>query len=223
MVVFGGGVVRLGLCRLRAGRSGGVGLGVVAVLWRGVAGLGSAVLPGTAGRLVLGGTVRAAAGVLTGLAGLPACGPAAGPVPSGAGSARVQVSGMPGLAPLTRVAVPAFSIASRAARAAGLPVPAASAMTATALPGLAASAAERPLPGCRRRVRYRVPGRGPARRARRWGRCRGWSSCVPFRGSISFPAAFRFACVRLFLDDNRSAPDMKSSRSADIFRSCRKQ
>ena len=48
---------------------------------------------------------------------------------------------MPGLAPLTRVAVPSFSIASRAARAAGLPVPAASAMTATALPGLAASAA----------------------------------------------------------------------------------
>jgi hypothetical protein len=37
------------------------------------------------------------------------------------------------------------------------------------------------------------------------------------------PAAFRFACVRLFLDDNRSAPDMKSSCSADIFRSRRKQ
>ena len=48
---------------------------------------------------------------------------------------------MPGLVPLTRVAVPSFSIASRAARAAGLPVPAASAMTATVLPGLAASAA----------------------------------------------------------------------------------
>ena len=48
---------------------------------------------------------------------------------------------MPGLPPLTRVAVPAFSIASSASRAAGLPVPAASAMTATALPGLAASAA----------------------------------------------------------------------------------
>src|SRR5580693_5748101 len=36
-------------------------------------------------------------------------------------------------------------------------------------------------------------------------------------------AAFRFACVRLFLDDNRSAPDMKLSCSADIFRSRRKR
>ena len=140
VVVFSGVVARPGLRRLRVGRSGGVGLGGVAVLWRGVAGLGSAVLSGTAGRLVFGGTVRAAGGVLTGLAAA-ACGPAAGPVAAGAGSARVQVSGMPGLVPLMRVAVPAFSIASRAARAAGLPVPAASAMTATALPGLAASAA----------------------------------------------------------------------------------
>ena len=48
---------------------------------------------------------------------------------------------MPGLLPLTRVAVPAASIASRAVRAAGLPVPAASAMTAMVAPGLAASAA----------------------------------------------------------------------------------
>jgi hypothetical protein len=44
-------------------------------------------------------------------------------------------------------------------------------------------------------------------------------SVAPFH----FRRAFRFACVRLFLDDNRSAPDMKSSRSADIFRSGRKQ
>ena len=138
VVVLSGVVARPGLRRLRAGRSGGLGLGGVAVLWRGVAGLASAVLSGTAGRLVFDGTVRAAGGVLTGLAGLRAgCRQAA----AGAGSARVQVSGMPGLVPLTRVAVPAFSIASRAARAAGLPVPAAPAMTATALPGLAASAA----------------------------------------------------------------------------------
>jgi hypothetical protein len=47
-----------------------------------------------------------------------------------------------GLVALTRVAVPAFSISSSAARAAGLPVPAASAMAATVLPGLAASAAD---------------------------------------------------------------------------------
>ena len=133
VVVSGRGVERLGLRRLLGGRGG--------VAARRVAGLGGAVLPGTAGRLVLGGTVRAAGGVIAGLDGLPASGPAAGLVPSGAGSARVQVSGMPGLAPLTRVAVPAFSISSRAARAAGLPVPAASAMAATALPGLAASAA----------------------------------------------------------------------------------
>ena len=138
VIVFGRGVVRLGLRRLRAGR-GGAGLGVVASS-RG-RGLGSAVLPGTAGRLVFGGTVRAAGGVLAGLAGLPGfrvCRRAGG---VRRGPARVQVSGMPGLAPLMRVAVPAFSISSRAARAAGLPVPAASAMTATALPGLAASAA----------------------------------------------------------------------------------
>ena len=71
MVVSGRGVVaRLGLRRLRVGRGAGAGLGVVAVLWRGVAGLGSAVLPGTAGRLVFGSIVRAAGGVLTGLAGL---------------------------------------------------------------------------------------------------------------------------------------------------------
>ena len=59
-------------------------------------------------------------------------------------------------------------------------------------------------------------------RARRWGRCRGWSSCVPFLWLHFISGGIRFACVRLFLDDNRSAPDMKSSRSADIFRSCRK-
>jgi hypothetical protein len=70
VVLFGGGVVAWpGLRRLRVGRVAGAGLGVVAVLWRGVAGLGSAVPSGTAGRLVFGGTVRAA-GVLTGLAGL---------------------------------------------------------------------------------------------------------------------------------------------------------
>ena len=73
VVVFSGVVARPGLRRLRMGRSGGVGLGGVAVLWRGVAGLASAVLSGTAGRLVFDGTVRAAGGVLTGLAGLRAC------------------------------------------------------------------------------------------------------------------------------------------------------
>jgi hypothetical protein len=71
VVVFDRGVVRLGLRRLRGGRGGGAGLGVVAVLWRGVAVFGGAVLPGTAGRLVFGGTVRAAGGVTAGLAGLP--------------------------------------------------------------------------------------------------------------------------------------------------------
>ena len=65
---------------------------------------------------------------------------------------------MPGLAPLTRVAVPAFSISSRAARAAGLPVPAASAMSATALPGLAASAADTAAAGLSAAVA--VPGAG---------------------------------------------------------------
>jgi hypothetical protein len=57
VIVSGRGVVRLGLRRLRAGRS--------------VAGLGCAVQPGTADRLVLGGTVRAAGGVIAGPAGLP--------------------------------------------------------------------------------------------------------------------------------------------------------
>jgi hypothetical protein len=62
VVVSGGGVGRLEVRRLRAG------LGVAAGLWHGVAGLGSAVLPGTAGRVVFGGTVGAAGGVVAGLA-----------------------------------------------------------------------------------------------------------------------------------------------------------
>ena len=129
-----GGVVRLGLRRLRARR------------WP-----ASAASPASAGSSAglryrrPSRPRRHASGLPAGSSpGWPACpasGSAAGLVPSGAGPARVQVSGMPGLPPLTRVAVPAFSISSRAARAAGLPVPAASAMTATVLPGLAASAA----------------------------------------------------------------------------------
>ena len=82
VVGFGTGVVRLGLRRL-LGRRGGVD------------GLGGAVVPGNVGRLVLGGRVRAAGGVVAGSAGLPSAGPAA----SGAGPARVQVSGMPGRRP----------------------------------------------------------------------------------------------------------------------------
>ena len=61
---------------------------------------------------------------------------------SGAG-AGFQVSAMPGRLPLTRVAVPAFSQASRACRAAGTLSPARSAMTATAAPAGSADSAAR--------------------------------------------------------------------------------
>ena len=120
----------------------GTGLGGGTVL-SGAGGLGSPVLARLARRLLVAGTVLAAGGAVTGLAALPVFRPAS----SCPGPSRVQVSGMPGLPPLTRVAVPAFSIASSASRAAALPVPAASAMTATALPGLAPARRERPLPG----------------------------------------------------------------------------
>jgi hypothetical protein len=49
---------------------------------------------------------------------------------------------MPGLPPLVRVTVPAVSIAVRASRAAGRPIPAAPAMMAVVAPGWAVSAAQ---------------------------------------------------------------------------------
>lgn len=90
---------------------------------------------------VLAAAVRK--GVLT-PAGLGAAGPA---WPRG-GPARVQVSGMPGLPLLARVAVPAFSIASRVSRGAALQVPAASVMTATVLPGWRGRAGSGPVVAC---------------------------------------------------------------------------
>jgi hypothetical protein len=72
---------------------------------------------------------------------------AGGASPAGAagaaGAAGVQVSAMPGRLPLTRVAVPAFSCASSACRAAAVLIPARPAMTATAAPPGSADSAAR--------------------------------------------------------------------------------
>ena len=92
----------------------------------------------------------ASAGRLGG--GLPGAGGAAragglggrGLAPGAAGAAAgFQVSAMPGRLPLTRVAVPAFSCASRACRAAAVLIPARAAMTATAAPAGSADSAAR--------------------------------------------------------------------------------
>jgi hypothetical protein len=57
--------------------------------------------------------------------------------------AGCQVSAMPGRLPLTRVAVPFFSCASRACRAAAVLIPARAAMTATVAPAGSADSAAR--------------------------------------------------------------------------------
>ena len=84
--------------------------------------------------------------------GLPAVGGAAraggiGGLGLGARGCRAaagfQVSAMPGRLPLTRVAVPFFSCASRACRAAAALIPARAAITATAAPAGSADSAAR--------------------------------------------------------------------------------
>ena len=90
---------------------------------------------------------RASAVLVGGLVGgLPAPAVSAGGAsPAGASGAEAgfQVSAMPGRLPLTRVAVPFFSCASRACRAAGTLIPARAAMTATAAPAGSADSAAR--------------------------------------------------------------------------------
>ena len=127
-------------------------------------------------------------------------GPAAGSVPDGPGAARVQVSGMPGLPPLVRVASPAASSAARASRAAGRLIPAAVAMGG----GGAGAGGQRGVDGrCgaagdRAGSRYRGGVRRGVRRATgRAGGAGGVLRACHFRFSISFPAAFLNACFRL--------------------------
>jgi hypothetical protein len=115
-------------------------------------------LGGGFGLLALGGAVGRDRGGLAGVGrlggGLSGAGGAAragvsagGASPPGAAGAAagVQVSAMPGLLPLMRVAVPFFSCASSTCRAAAALIPARAAMTATAAtaapPGSADSAA----------------------------------------------------------------------------------
>jgi hypothetical protein len=64
-------------------------------------------------------------------------------VPPAGSAAGFQVSAMPGRLPLTRVAVSAFSCASRACRAAATLMPARAAMTETAAPAGSADSAAR--------------------------------------------------------------------------------
>jgi len=64
-------------------------------------------------------------------------------VPPAGSAAGFQASAMPGRLPLTRVAVPAFSCASRACRAAATLMPARAAMTETAAPAGSADSAAR--------------------------------------------------------------------------------
>ena len=123
-----------------------------------------------AGFPAVGGAVSGASAGWPALAVLPE-GPVAGcpasalpsvPGASAGGATGVvagfQVSAMPGLLPLTRVAVPAFSCASRACRAAAVLIPARTAITATAAPaGWPTGRPGRPLRGCARR---RGNGRG---------------------------------------------------------------
>jgi hypothetical protein len=122
--------------------------------------------------------------------GLPVAGGARAGVSAGwASSARtagaaagVQVSAMPDRLPLTRVAVPFFSCASRACRATATLIPARAAITATAAPaGSANSAARTAAAGLWSATGAKgARGPGPSRRRRRCGPRAGRGSwCVP--------------------------------------------
>jgi len=96
--------------------------------------LASAVLPAGSASGCPGSAVLLAPGV--------SAGGASPPVASGT-AAGFQVSAMPGLLPLIRVAVPFFSCAIRACRAAAVLIPARAAITATAAPPGSADRAAR--------------------------------------------------------------------------------
>ena len=139
------------------------------------------LVPGGAasgGRGGLAGVGRAAGRLGGGLRGVGLSVPGAsagGASPPGAAGAAagVQVSAMPGRLPLTRVAVPAFSCASRACRAAAVLIPARAAMTATAAPAGSADSA----------ARTAAAGLSPAAGATGAG-----------AGSVAVSAALRAAC-----------------------------
>ena len=106
----------------------------------------------------------------------------AGPLTRGSGAAGVQVSAMPGRLPLTRVAVPFFSCASRACRAAAVLIPARAAITATVAPaGSADSAARTAAAGLSPAAGATGAGAGSSRCRRRCGprAGRGGCWCVP--------------------------------------------
>ena len=140
------------------------------------------LVPGGAasgGRGGLAGVGRAAGGPGGGCPApvvLPVPGASAGgasPPGAAVGAAGVQVSAMPGLLPLTRVAVPAFSCAIRACRAAAVLIPAWAAITATAAPAGSADSA----------ARTAAAGLSPAAGATGAG-----------AGSVAASAALRAAC-----------------------------
>jgi hypothetical protein len=142
------------------------------------------VRPGGAfGLLALRGAVRRDRGGLAGVGqfggGLLVAGVSAGGA-SGA-AAGCQVSAMPGRLPLTRVAAPFFSQASRACRAAGTLIPARAAMTATGAPaGSADRVARTAAAGLPPATGERAQGPGPWPCRRRCGpRARRGRGCVP--------------------------------------------
>jgi hypothetical protein len=96
-------------------------------------------------------------------------------------------------------------------------------MAATVLPGLAASAADTAAAGPSAAGAAPSAGAGSVAACAALGAVSGLVLVRAISWLHFISGGIPIACVRLFLDDNRSAPDMKSSRSADIFRSCRKQ
>jgi hypothetical protein len=128
-------------------------------------------------------------------------------------AAGFQVSAMPGLLPLTRVAVPFFSCASRACLAAAVLMPTRPAITATFAPaGSAARTAAAGLPTAAEATAagagsVAVSGRCGAHLGRGAGACHDRDSVLLFSGAITVLIFLR----RCFLDDNFFSPDAKSS------------
>jgi hypothetical protein len=156
--------------------------------------LASAVLPAGSASGCPGSAVLLAPGV--------SAGGASPPVASGA-AAGVQVSALPGLLPLIRVAVPFFSCAIRACRAAAVLIPARAAMTATAAPqGSADRAARTAAAGLSPAAGATGGGRGRRGVGGAAGRVRGGVLGACHDGdSVSYsPALFRFsfACADVF-------------------------
>ena len=153
-------------------------------------------------------------------AGCPSPGVSAGGASSAgaSGAACVQVSAMPGRLPLTRVAVPFFSCASSACRAAAVLIPARAAMTVTVAPAgsadravKAAAAGLSPAAGATGAGAGIVAVSAALRAA--WGRGSGACHDGDSVSILRRNSRFRFDCAGVFWTTIALVSDVKSSGS----------